>query len=93
MLIVTLVLFFVFVGTDTPRFYLSNGQEEKAKAVIKKIYNVGDSQQKLDNIYKAELAACDAGGGDEEQEGKGGAAEKLTAKQVLWTDERYARSS
>jgi len=84
MYVVTIVLFFVYVRMDTPRFYIKSGQHEKAKLAISKIYNTGDDEQKLSNIFLAEKAACsDAGQGEGKQ----------TMKQVLWTDERYVRSS
>ena len=35
MYIITIVLFFVFVRTDTPRFYIATNQDEKAKLAIK----------------------------------------------------------
>ena len=35
MYIITIVLFFVFVRMDTPRFYISTNQDEKAKLAIK----------------------------------------------------------
>ena len=88
MYIVTIILFFALVRTDTPRFYILSGQEEKAKLAISKIYQTGDDSVKLRNIYLAERAA--AGVDDKDREdGAGG----VTTKQALWTDEKYVRSS
>lgn len=53
MFCVTIVLFYAFVRTDTPRFYIQSGQHDKAKLAISKIYNTGDDIQKLNNIYLA----------------------------------------
>ena len=87
MLILTIVLFVTVIGTDTPRFYIQQGDHDKAKEVISTIYNVRGDQTKLDNIYLAERLAANVDEGSEE------GAPKLTMKQVLWTDERYSRSS
>lgn len=38
MYLVSIILFLTLVGTDTPRFYILSGQEEKAKQAIRKIY-------------------------------------------------------
>ena len=89
MLCATIVLFFVFVGMDTPRFYIMSGQHEKAKYAIRKIYNTENDVQKLNNIYLAEKAACPSG----EEEGSQIGIGKQTMRQVLWTDEKYARAS
>ena len=38
LLVVTLILFYTLVRTDTPRFYIMQGDDEKAKEVIARIY-------------------------------------------------------
>ena len=39
LLVAAIVLFLMLVRTDTPRFYISKGENEKAKLAISKIYN------------------------------------------------------
>jgi len=57
MLTVTIAFFYCFVRTDTPRFYIQSGQHEKAKLAISKIYNIGEDNYKLNNIFLAQKAA------------------------------------
>ena len=61
MLVLSIVLFLVLVRHDTPRFYIMNGQEQKAKSVIQKIYMTEGSKSKIQNIYLTEKAACTQG--------------------------------
>ena len=44
--------------------------EDKAKAVIQKMYHTQNNKQKIHNIYLAEKAACN--GGEEEGDATGG---------------------
>mmetsp|Transcript_15002 Transcript_15002/g.20364 ORF Transcript_15002/g.20364 Transcript_15002/m.20364 type:complete len:408 (+) Transcript_15002:200-1423(+) len=86
LLMAAIALFLLLVRTDTPRFYLSTGQEEKAKLVLKKMYDTQNNNVKLNNILEAEKAAM--GGGDDE-----GAGPKVSPKEALWTNDKYVRSS
>ena len=88
LLIASIVLFLVLVRTDTPRFYISKGENEKAKLAISKIYNTNGDSVKLNNIFEAEKKACAAGAEDTSEVGQ-----TVTMKQALWSDERYTRSS
>ena len=48
--LVAMVLFFVFVRLNPPKFYLLTGQEQKARQAIEKIYITNGDQLKVDNI-------------------------------------------
>ena len=91
LMVITIALFLILIRTDTPRFYLSTGQEEKAKLVLKKMYDTKDNKVKLDNIVRAEKAAMDDGGAGTE----GGQAQgtKISPKEALWSNDKYVRSS
>ena len=57
-------LFFLLVGTDTPRYYILKGDERMAKHTIEKIYITEGNEQKINNIYMAECAAAGVVGGE-----------------------------
>lgn len=82
MYVITIVLFFVFVRMDTPRFYIATDQTEKAKLAISKMYNTRNDRNKLNNIYDVEKSKTGESGG-----------EKVSYKQALWTNEKFVRSS
>ena len=89
MFILCIVLFYIFVRTDAPRFYIQRGQEDKAKAQIEKMYITNGNKEKINNIYLSEKKACTQTY-TEVGEGAGG---QVTMKQALWTDPQYTRSS
>ena len=91
LMVATIALFLILIRTDTPRYYLSTGQEEKAKLVLKKMYDTGDNKVKLDNIVRAEKAAMDDGGSS--AEGAEAQATKISPKEALWSNDKYVRSS
>ena len=91
LMVATIALFLILIRTDTPRYYLSTGQEEKAKLVLKKMYDTGDNKVKLDNIVRAEKAAMDDGGAG--TEGAEAQAKKISPKEALWSNEKYVKSS
>jgi len=61
LLTISIILFITLLRTDTPRFYITQGEGEKAKQVIQKIYRTEGNALKLNNIYEAEKAAANAG--------------------------------
>ena len=54
LLVVTLILFYTLVRTDTPRFYITQGEDEKAREVIARIYVTKGDQKKINNILHVE---------------------------------------
>jgi len=65
-----------------------NGEHDKAKQAIEKMYNTEGNLVKLNNIFEAERRACLAGDEDDAS-----VVKHVTTKQALLTDERYTRSS
>ena len=81
MIVVTLILFFMFVWADPPRFYISQGQVEKAKVVVRRIYHVGGDELKEENILKFFQVTGSKEGA------------KVSILQAVWTDARYTRAT
>lgn len=70
----------LYLNTETPKFYLMNGQPEEAKKVIKRIYKT-DGELKTENIMKFYQVT-------NKQENV-----VVGMKAALFTDDRYTKSS
>ena len=76
-----LVTFYLIVWTDTPKFCLEKGHIEKARHVIRKIYNVENDELKERNILRFFQVTSNKDGCH------------VTMMQALFTDSRYTRAT
>ena len=71
----------MFLGTETPKYYLMTGRFEEAKKVIQRIYITDGDNLKEDNIMKFYQVT------------NNGENTHVSMKDALCADERYTRSS
>lgn len=79
--VIALLMFLKFLNTETPKFYLMNGQYDEARDVIRRIYITEGQELKTENIMKFYQVTNN-------QENK-----KVSMGEALFTDDKYTRSS